>query len=83
MRGPLQFGKNASRFKDVDPSMLTATAELSLTILDNTDENVWKATDASYDVTNWVGTQSGSWHFLWSSGNGILAFIQLVMMPLE
>lgn len=63
--------KNANRFKDVDPSMLTATAELSLTILDNTDENVWKATDASYDVTNWVGTQSGSWHFLWSSGNGI------------
>lgn len=63
--------KNASRFKDVDPSMLTATAELSLTILDNTDENVWKATDASYDVTSWVGTQSGSWHFLWSSGNGI------------
>ena len=62
--------KNPGRFK-VDPSMLTATAELTLTVLENTDENVWNATDASYDLTNWVGTQSGSWHFLWSSGDGI------------
>jgi hypothetical protein len=32
--------------------------EFTLTILDNTNENVWNATDESYDLIEWVGSKT-------------------------
>lgn len=46
----------------------------TLNVDDNTDENVWNETDESYDVIQYIGTQSGSYHFvLQETGNQIFS----------
>lgn len=39
------------------------TATYTLTILDNTNENVWNATDSSYEVLDYVGERTGNAKF--------------------
>jgi hypothetical protein len=48
--------------------------EFTLKILDNTDENVWEATDSGYDLIEWIG-EEGEWvkddytdELFWSEG---------------
>lgn len=50
--------------------MFLDSAKLTLTILDNTDDNVWNATDADYSVKKPVGTSTSGNHYVlrWTSG---------------
>ncbi|MDE7243921.1 MAG: S-layer homology domain-containing protein [Oscillospiraceae bacterium] len=50
---------------------MTATAEYTLTILENTDDNVWNATDEDYTVTETIGNATTGNHYVWSSGDDI------------
>lgn len=48
----------------------TQEVSYTLVIRDNTDDNVWNATDADYTVTTAVGRESGANHYVWSAGSG-------------
>lgn len=42
----------------------SSTIDLTLTVLDNTNENVYEASDANYQIKQHVGTQTGDYDFV-------------------
>lgn len=54
---------------------MSATAEFTLTILENTDDNVWNATDEMYTVTNPIGIQISGNHYVWSTDSNDTLFV--------
>ena len=54
---------------------MSATAEFTLTILENTDDNVWNATDTAYTVTNPIGIQTSGNHYVWQAGSSDTLFV--------
>jgi|GEM_PF-2627656 len=59
-----------------DKSKWSATKDFTLTILNNTDENVLEATDEGYELTKFVGTQdpNNRYHFIWTDEDGAGVF---------